>query len=50
VQSDPSIAETARMEATPYGRGEMILQRSRERYATPRSLVERRINRWMRGE
>jgi hypothetical protein len=50
VQSDPLIAETARWEATRYGRGETILQRSRERYAAPRSLVERRINRWMRGE
>lgn len=32
-----------------YGRAENLIRRSRERYATPRSVVEDKIRRWMRS-
>jgi hypothetical protein len=33
--------------STPYGRGEAIIRRSRERYAARRHVVEDKIHRWM---
>jgi hypothetical protein len=45
----PFPAITFPPSAVRYGRGNTIVRRSRERYTTPRAVVEDRINRWMRG-
>ena len=38
---------TAPPEMKRYGRSDYLIQRSRERYATPRQIVEDKIARWM---
>lgn len=44
---EPFRAKTFAPEEKPYGRTENMIRRSRERFATPRDLVETRINRWL---
>jgi hypothetical protein len=46
-QIEPFRARTVLSEAERYNRRETIIRLSRERYGTPRSTVERRIERWM---
>jgi TraM recognition site of TraD and TraG/Type IV secretion-system coupling protein DNA-binding domain len=46
---EPFRGRTMPPVAKVYGRKENLIARSRERYATPRSLVEDRIRRWMKG-
>jgi Type IV secretion-system coupling protein DNA-binding domain len=45
----PFTGKTFSPFAQRYGRRENIIRRSREKYATPRLLVEDRIDRWMGG-
>jgi hypothetical protein len=47
--SDPFLAKTYPPTGRRYGRGYNLVRRSRERYATPREVVEDRIRRWMRS-
>jgi hypothetical protein len=44
---DPFLGVTLPPDAKRYGRKEKIIGRSREKYATPRRVVEKRIERWM---
>jgi hypothetical protein len=46
-RSDPFIGRTLPPTARRHGRRKNLIQRSRERYATRRDVVEDRINRWM---
>ena len=44
---DPFLARTVPPSSTRYGCARNLIRRARQRYATPRRLVERRIRRWM---
>jgi hypothetical protein len=44
---DPFLGRTHPPIGKRYGRGEDIIRISREKYATPRSIVESKIERWM---
>ena len=46
---DPFLATTLPPTGRRYGRGMNLLQRSRERYAESRIVVEDKIRRWMQG-
>ena len=48
--ADPFHAKTLAPMATRHGRRDSIIRRSRERYATPRTVVEQRIERWMQRD
>jgi len=45
----PFLAKTLPSIGTRYGRAQNLVRRSRERYATPRRIVEDKINRWIRN-
>ncbi len=45
---EPFLGKTLRPLGTRYGRRETIIRRSREKYATRRSVVESKIERWLR--
>jgi hypothetical protein len=47
--SDPFLAKTNPPTGARYGKGYNLIRRSRERYTTPRSVVEDKIGRWMRS-
>jgi hypothetical protein len=47
--TDPFLAKTNPPAGARYGRGCNIIRRSRERYATPRKVVEDKISRWIRS-
>jgi hypothetical protein len=44
---DPFNGVTLPPEAKRYGRKEKLIRRAREKYATPRKVVEEKIERWM---
>ncbi len=44
---DPVFGKTLPPMGTRHGRRETIIRRSREKYATPRTIVENRIRRWL---
>jgi hypothetical protein len=44
---EPFLGITFPPDAKRYGRKEKIVQRSREKYATPRAVVEDKVDRWM---
>jgi hypothetical protein len=44
---DPFLGRTFPAQGRRYGRGENILRRSREKYATSKNVVEDKIRRWM---
>jgi hypothetical protein len=44
---DPFLGSMFPPEAKHYGRKQKLIQRSREKYATPRKVVEEKIGRWM---
>jgi hypothetical protein len=46
---DPFLARTLPPFGMRYGRGETIINRSRERYAMRKQIIEDKINRWMRS-
>jgi hypothetical protein len=45
--ADPFLARTLAPFSTRYGHGNNVIRRSRQRYATPRRIVEGKIRRWM---
>jgi hypothetical protein len=44
---DPFLGSTFPPDAKRYGRKDELIRRSREKYATPRKVVEEKIERWM---
>jgi hypothetical protein len=46
---DPFLAKTNPPTGKRYGRKYNLIRRSRERYATPREVVEAKIHRWLRS-
>lgn len=47
--SAPFCGKTLPPQGTYYGRRETIIKRSREKYATRRNVIERKIKKWLRG-
>jgi type IV secretory pathway TraG/TraD family ATPase VirD4 len=45
--SDPILIKTLKPLALSYGRRDLLVQHSRDRFATKRRVVERKINQWM---
>jgi hypothetical protein len=48
-QFEPFFARTLQGNHHRFGRSEKLVRHSRQRYGTPRHIVEDKINRWMRG-
>ncbi len=48
-QGEPHLGKTLPPFGVLHSSGETIIRRSREKYATPRSIVEGKIERWMSG-
>lgn len=48
-QREPFLGRTMAPGSHSYGRRDMVVRRSRERYGTPREVVEDKIRRWMRA-
>jgi hypothetical protein len=48
-QREPFFGKTLRPLGECYGRHEILIRRSREKYASPRGIVEDKIRRWMKG-
>jgi hypothetical protein len=46
--SDPILIKTLKPLAFSYGRRNLLIQHSRDRFATRRAVMERKINQWMR--
>jgi type IV secretory pathway TraG/TraD family ATPase VirD4 len=46
--SDPILIKTLKPLTLSYGRRDLLIQHSRERFATRRAVMERKINQWMR--
>ena len=49
VHAEPFLATTLPPFGRKYGRRENLIRRSREKYGTKRSVVEDKVERWMRG-
>jgi hypothetical protein len=49
TQHEPFFARTLPSDQTIFGRREKLIRYCRERYATPRRIVEDKLERWMRG-
>jgi len=45
--SDPILIQTLKPLAFSYGRGDLLIQHSRDRFGTRRAVMERKINQWM---
>lgn len=45
--SEPFLAKTLPPASALYGQGKKLVKHSRERFASPRALVEQKIHRWM---
>jgi hypothetical protein len=45
--SDPILIKTLKPLAFSYGRRDLLIQHSRDRFATRRAVMERKINQWM---
>jgi hypothetical protein len=45
--SDPILIKTLKPLAFSYGRRDLLIQHSRDRFATRREVMERKINQWM---
>jgi hypothetical protein len=48
-QHEPFVARTIANDHRNFGRSEKLIRHCRQRYATPRHVVEDKIERWMRG-
>jgi hypothetical protein len=46
--SDPVLIKTLKPLALSYGRRDLLIQHSRDRFGTRRAVMERKINQWMR--
>jgi uncharacterized protein DUF87 len=49
-QHEPFSGHTLPDDHTVFGRRESLLRHCRQRYATPRHIVENKINRWLQGK